>query len=103
MFTATPDYQPVHFVVCNYICQPEQAMVLYQLYFSPILEPTRALFLLEHATHVLWFFDSAVPDLMHWLELISITSLLKKGFVSSLSGNYLREGDQWDVIYVYKY
>lgn len=23
--------------------------------------------------------------------------------MSSLSGNYLREGDQWDVIYVYKY
>lgn len=59
MFTATPDCQPVHFVVCNYTCQPEQAMVLYQLYFSPILEPKRALFLLEHATHVLWFFRQA--------------------------------------------
>lgn len=53
MFTATPDYQLVHFVVCSYACQPEQTMVLYQLYFSCILGPKRALFLLQHATHVL--------------------------------------------------
>lgn len=28
MYTATPDYQLVHFVVCNYAYQPEQPMVL---------------------------------------------------------------------------
>lgn len=79
MLTTTPDYQLVHFLVCNYAWKPEQAMVLYHLYFSHFLGSKRALFLLECATHVLWFFRQAKcwPWPCALIKLISITSLLK--------------------------
>lgn len=52
-------------------------MVLYQLYFSHILGP-------KSGAMPLMYFDSldrqsAGPDLMHWLELISIISLVEEG------------------------